>query len=154
MGYLLHMNMWQVADISFRSQIINFRSKLFLSLLVLTLGCFWLPLMAQAQNTPAPGGPYTVAVLDFYTNRSGFRNADSTEVGQAIPAILTTELANSDRFSVIEREQLELVLKEQELGASGGVTAESAARMKQLLGVDYLITGKVTEFVVEHVRCG
>ena len=128
----------------------NFRSKLFLSLLVLTLGCFWLPLMAQAQNTPAPGGPYTVAVLDFYTNRSGFRNADSTEVGQAIPAILTTELANFDRFSVIEREQLELVLKEQELGASGGVTAESAARMKQLLGVDYLITGKVTEFVVEQ----
>ena len=83
MGYLLYMNMWQVADISFRSQIMNFRSKLFLSLLVLTLGCFWLPLMAQAQNTPAPGGPYTVAVLDFYTNRSGFRNADSTEVGQA-----------------------------------------------------------------------
>lgn len=103
----------------------NFRSKLFLSLLVLTLGCFWLPLMAQAQNTPASDGPYTVAVLDFDTNNSGFRNANTTEVGQSIPAILTTELANSDRFSVIEREQLELVLKEQNLGASGAVTAES-----------------------------
>lgn len=128
----------------------NFRSKLFLSLLVLTLGCFWLPLMAQAQNTPASDGPYTVAVLDFDTNNSGFRNANTTEVGQSIPAILTTELANSDRFSVIEREQLELVLKEQNLGASGAVTAESAARMKQLLGVEYLITGKITEFAVER----
>ena len=45
----------------------NFRSKLFLFLLVLTLGCFWLPLMAQAQSASAPGGPYTVAVLDFDT---------------------------------------------------------------------------------------
>ncbi|MGM9997984.1 MAG: CsgG/HfaB family protein [Candidatus Bruticola sp.] len=128
----------------------NFRCKLFLSFLLLTLGCFMLPLMAEADDMANQSGPFSVAVLDFDDSSSGYGHGSSDGPGEAIPAILTTELANSDRFTVVEREQLQAVLKEQKLGASGAVTAESAARIGQVLGVEYLIVGKITQFNVER----
>ncbi|MGM9992487.1 MAG: CsgG/HfaB family protein [Candidatus Bruticola sp.] len=128
----------------------NFRCKLFLSFIVLALGCFWLPLMVEADEMANQSGPFSVAVLDFDNSGSNYGRGSSDSPGTAIPAILTTELANSDRFTVVEREQLKAVLNEQKLGASGAVTAETAARIGQVLGVEYLIVGKVTQFNVER----
>lgn len=99
----------------------------------------------------APGGPYSVAVLDFDTGGKRFSyRGSSTDAETVIPAILTTELASSPRFTVVEREQLEAVLREQNLGASGAVTAETAASLGEVLGVNYLIVGKITELTIEE----
>ncbi|MBK8652502.1 MAG: hypothetical protein IPN20_00840 [Haliscomenobacter sp.] len=49
-------------------------------------------------------------------------------------------------YRVIERQQLNVLLAEQDLGASGVVTAESAAKMGQVLGVEIAVVGAVTEF--------
>lgn len=119
--------------------------------LLFLLGCFILPLAAGAQSQTDYSNPYSVAVLDFdNSNGNSYYGSRRLEPEKIIPAALTTELANSDRFTVVERTQLEAVLKEQSLGASGMVSAETAARLGQILGVEYLIVGNITEFNIEE----
>lgn len=52
------------------------------------------------------------------------------------------------RFSVIEREKLALVLKEQGLATSGALDPQSAAKVGRLLGVKYIVTGGVDKIAV------
>ncbi|MBN2011005.1 hypothetical protein JW960_16780 [candidate division KSB1 bacterium] len=67
-------------------------------------------------------------------------------VGQGMADMLVTELVKSGKYRVIERQALEQVMKEQQLGMSGAVTPQSAAQVGQLLGVELAIIGSVTEF--------
>jgi curli biogenesis system outer membrane secretion channel CsgG len=60
--------------------------------------------------------------------------------------MLTTELFRSNAFLLVDRQQIDAVFKEQDLGASGAVTAQSAAKMNQLLGAQLLISGSITEW--------
>jgi len=60
---------------------------------------------------------------------------------------LTTLLVNTDRLDVIERAQLEQLLKEQDL--AGIVKAGELAQQGEVRGVDYLALGKVTHFRVK-----
>lgn len=60
--------------------------------------------------------------------------------------MLTTALVKSGKFMVIERQQLEAVMKEQALGLSGAVTPQSAAQVGKLLGVELMVMGSVNEF--------
>jgi curli biogenesis system outer membrane secretion channel CsgG len=62
----------------------------------------------------------------------------------------TVSLANAlfatNRFIVLERQSLGDVLQEQDLGASGRVRADTAARIGEIEGADLLIQGTITEF--------
>jgi hypothetical protein len=60
--------------------------------------------------------------------------------------MLTTALAETGRFVVLERAKLQEVMDEQDLGASGRVTQQTAVQQGQLLGVQALITGGITEY--------
>ena len=60
--------------------------------------------------------------------------------------MLTTALVETGRFVVLERAKLQEVMDEQDLGASGRVTQQTAAQQGQLLGVQALITGGITEY--------
>lgn len=90
-----------------------------------------------------------VAVVDF-TDKANYGN----NIGSGIADMLVTALVESDRFIVIERNELDQVLKEQGLGASGTVTPQSAARVGQLLGVELIITGSVSEFGTKKDKIG
>lgn len=67
-------------------------------------------------------------------------------VGEGMADMLTTELVKSGKYQVLERQAIELIMKEQNLGMSGAVTQESAAKVGQLLGVELAVVGSVTEF--------
>jgi len=67
-------------------------------------------------------------------------------VGEGMAEMLTTELVKSGKYRVIERQAIEKIMQEQNLGMSGAVTAQSAAKVGQLLGVELAIFGAVTEF--------
>ncbi|MBQ7529224.1 hypothetical protein IJT10_04910, partial [bacterium] len=95
-------------------------------------------------------GPYSVAILDFKKDGSNVYVYHGGDAGKIIPAALTTELANSPRFTVVERTQLEAVLREQGVGISGAVNAENAARLGELLGCEYLILGDIVELNIEE----
>ena len=68
--------------------------------------------------------------------------------------VFVTELVKSGKFRVVEREQLEALMKEKGLALSGDVDPSTAVRIGKLLGVNYLLTGAVTEYGNTHVEGG
>jgi curli biogenesis system outer membrane secretion channel CsgG len=83
-----------------------------------------------------------VAVMDF-ENKAQY---GGWRVGRGASDILMTELAKTGKFSVMERDKLASVIKEQDLGASGRFDPSTAARIGKLIGVEYIVTGAVTEY--------
>lgn len=67
-------------------------------------------------------------------------------LGQGVADMLVTALVKTNKFSVLERQELDKVLEEQKLGESGLVTAETAPKIGKLLGVELLVVGSVSEF--------
>jgi curli biogenesis system outer membrane secretion channel CsgG len=65
---------------------------------------------------------------------------------EAAQDVFVTELVKSGKFRVVEREQLEALMKEKNLSLSGDVDPSSAIKIGKLLGVNYLLTGSVTEY--------
>ncbi len=83
-----------------------------------------------------------VAVVDFdnRTPHGGWR------VGRGAADMLTTHLVKKTKFELFERDRLASVMEEQNLGASGRIDAATAARIGKVIGVQYIITGAVTEY--------
>ena len=75
-----------------------------------------------------------------------------TEFARGLTEALTTVLVRTGRFTVLERAAMQSVQQEQQIGASGAVTKETAARTGALLGAEVLITGDITGFT--HNRSG
>jgi curli biogenesis system outer membrane secretion channel CsgG len=67
--------------------------------------------------------------------------------GTAITDILITKLVNSSRYQVFNRNDLDKIMQEHNLGVAGEVTPETAAEIGKLIGVEYIMTGSVTEFI-------
>ena len=100
-----------------------------------------------------------VAIVDFEdgsgetikTDKKGDVNVKTqtnvnSNYGRVLTTMLTTELVKSNAFSVVERQSLDAIMAEQNLGKTGAVTPQSAAKLNQLLGVQLLITGSITEY--------
>ncbi len=86
--------------------------------------------------------PPRVAVMDFEnkSQHGGWR------IGRGASDILTTELVKVRKFRMMERDRLSSLLKEQDLGVSGRIDPSTAAKIGKVLGVEYIITGAVTEY--------
>jgi curli biogenesis system outer membrane secretion channel CsgG len=65
---------------------------------------------------------------------------------EAMQDVFVTELVKSGQFRVVEREQLAALMQEKGLALSGDVDPSTAVKMGKLLGVNYLLTGAVTEY--------
>jgi len=78
----------------------------------------------------------------------------SADLGPAARNQIDTEFSEnkllSSKFSVVERDKLDLVMKEQHLGASGAVDPSTAAKVGKILGVKYIILGGVDKFNVDN----
>lgn len=83
-----------------------------------------------------------VAVMDFdnKTQYGGWR------LGRGASDMLTTELVKTKKFRMMERDKLASLLKEQDLGVSGRIDPSTAARIGKVIGVQYIVTGAVTEY--------
>ncbi len=90
-----------------------------------------------------------IAVINF-EDKAGYGH----HVGRGVSDMLVTSLVESGKFIVIERAELDEILKEQGLGQSGLVTPQSAAKVGQLLGIQRMITGSVTEFGSKKNKVG
>ncbi|HPG40923.1 MAG TPA: CsgG/HfaB family protein [bacterium] len=67
-------------------------------------------------------------------------------VGEGMADMLVTALVKTGKYQVMERQEMNKVLEEQNLGQSGIVTQETAAQVGKMLGVELAIFGSVTEF--------
>lgn len=113
------------------------------------------PMLSHGQQAVRTGIKHRVAVVAFrdVAQYQGF-SGDRRLIAAAAADVVTEALHNSGAFIVVEREQLGRVINEQSLGASGVVNPKSAAKMGQVLGVEAIITGTITDLNVIHSQSG
>ena len=107
----------------------------------------------QVQFEPYDGPKARVAVYRFadqsakggggYSRGTGWYTA---EIGNGMADMLNDALLQSNRFIILDRQSLQDVLMEQDLGATGRIKKETAAAMGEIEGAELLIKGSVTEF--------
>lgn len=68
---------------------------------------------------------------------------EKMRIGFAVAEILSRKFVASEKFSVVERESLDKVFKEQRLAASGGVSEETAVAAGKLAGARIMLLGNV-----------
>jgi curli biogenesis system outer membrane secretion channel CsgG len=102
------------------------------------------PTIEQAQQESAFGAKARIAVSRF-TNKTG-KGWWSGGIGDGMADMLATSLFNTNRFIVLERQAVQDVIQEQNLGASGRVSKETAAVIGKIEGAELLVMGAVTEF--------
>ncbi|MFI5310218.1 MAG: CsgG/HfaB family protein [Gemmatimonadales bacterium] len=90
---------------------------------------------ALAQSKP------TVAVLPFNNGATGKANEELGPLSKGIQDMLTNELTANSAIRVVERDQVQKILDENKLTASGAVDASTAVKAGKLLGVHHMITG-------------
>ncbi|WP_172636058.1 CsgG/HfaB family protein [Synechococcus sp. PCC 6312] len=103
-----------------------------------------------------------IAVLDFEFASTGLTGAGlgsgsaygSYGPSKGVSDLLTNKLVQSGNFIVVERSQIERIIQEQNLGASGRVDAATAAQIGRILGVDVVILGSITKFNLEQKQSG
>jgi curli biogenesis system outer membrane secretion channel CsgG len=105
---------------------------------------------AQAQAPAAPAVKHRVAVMNFdygtvQSSVNSIFGADQ-DIGKGISAMLIEKLVKDGQFSVIERAALDKLLAEQNFSNSDRANPTSAAKIGQLLGVDTIIIGSITQF--------
>jgi len=64
------------------------------------------------------------------------------DVGRGISDMLVEKLVNGGQYSVIERNELDKILKEQNFSNSDRADANSAAKIGAVLGLDAIIIGR------------
>ena len=113
-----------------------------------------LSLLFVAASASAADKP-RIAVLEFKAKADQgwygwWRNGGAT----AAQDVFVTELVKSGKFRVIEREQLAALMREKNLSLSGDVDPSTAVQAGKLLGVEYLLTGAVTEYGASTAQAG
>ena len=100
------------------------------------------PTIDQAQKEDYMGPKARVAVTKFEDKSA----RGSEEIGNGMAEMLANALFATNRYIVLERQSLDDVIREQDLGASGRVKKETAAAIGEIEGADLLIEGTITEF--------
>ena len=68
------------------------------------------------------------------------------ELGSGVADIFVSEAFRSGRFRITERAELDKVLLEQNLGASGRIDPTSAAALGRITGAELIVLGSLSEF--------
>jgi len=103
-----------------------------------TLACAALTLLLTATAEAAQPVVVTTAIFDFESRDESIR-----DLGPKIASLINAHLSAEPSIITVERAELEKVLGEQELGLSGTVSPDSAAKVGHLTGAKVLITGRV-----------
>jgi len=84
-----------------------------------------------------------IGVIEF---QSLNEEAKKDILGKVFSEVLTTSFVNSEAFRMIEREQLEKVLKELQLTQTGIIDTAYAKQVGKMVGADAILTGTVIKF--------
>lgn len=101
-------------------------------------GLALIALLMSAARLGAAEEAITVAVFDFESKDESIR-----DLGAKTSALLNAQLSTEPQLITVERAELEKVLSEQELGLSGAIEPNTAAKVGHLTGAKILVTGRV-----------
>ena len=102
-----------------------------------------------------------IAVLNFDNKTSNYNKRSGTDLGTKLADYIITELLDKHRgaadkdkiymkdvrtniFEIVERNQLDKILKEQNIQISGFIDDEKAVEIGKLLGIDAIILGSLS----------
>ncbi len=88
----------------------------------------------------------TVAIFDFDSKDEAVR-----DLGPKVATMVNANLSAEPQLITVERAELEKILGEHELGLSGNVSPDTAAKVGQLTGAKVLVTGRVFKVDKETV---
>ncbi|MCA9774001.1 MAG: hypothetical protein KC466_16395 [Myxococcales bacterium] len=130
------------------------RARRAAGLIILVLGIFTFGACAERTPAPSTGGPRPigriaskgpkkrVGIVEF-ENKSTYGRG---RLGKSASDVLLTELAKTGEFIVVEREKVAALIREQDFGKSGAVNPATAAKAGQILGLQAILTGSITEY--------
>ncbi len=88
----------------------------------------------------------SVAVFNFEASDDVAR-----DLGPKVAALLTAQLSLEPQLIMVERAELEKALGEQEMGLSGTISPDAAAKVGHLIGAKILVTGRVMKVEKELI---
>ncbi|HEX3553613.1 MAG TPA: CsgG/HfaB family protein [Thermoanaerobaculia bacterium] len=101
-------------------------------------------LLPALSSAAASGEKPRIAVLEFKNkadNQWWYHGGAA-----AAQDVFVTELVKSGKFRVVDREQLDAMMQEKHLTQSGDIDPKTAMKLGKILGLNYLLTGAVTEY--------
>jgi TolB-like protein len=105
---------------------------------------------ASGAQTASDTRP-TLAVM-YFTNAALLRHDEYAPLSKGIAEMLITELSANTKVRVVERDQLQALLQEQNLGATDRVDKETAVRLGKVLGARHFLMGGFVIDPKENVR--
>ncbi len=99
----------------------------------------------EKVNAKYIGPKRRIAVVEF-ENKTAY---GQRRLSQAATDILITELFKSGKFIVVEREKMNKIMEEQKIQQSGMIDPLTAVKIGQILGVEAIVVGAVSEFGVK-----
>jgi len=103
----------------------------------ISLALFVVAMVATAQDCHPKVG------IRSFKNPS---NYSRSTIGNGLTDILSTELGNTGKFNILDREHIDELTKEIDFGSSGYGDKNTFAQKGNLLGVQYLLMGEVSTF--------
>jgi TolB-like protein len=99
---------------------------------------------AQQRNQDTRPG---IAVFPFNNGGSyGQGKEDFDALERGIAGMMISELAQNPAARVVERQEIQRLLDEQNLGAQGRVDPQTAAKVGKLVGARYVVLGTFVDF--------
>lgn len=100
------------------------------------------PLEPEKPKIIISGERVKIGILEFQALNE---EARKDNFGKIFTEVLTTSFAKSEAFKIIEREQLQKILKEFELTQSGIIDTSNAKQIGKMVGADAIVIGSVTK---------
>lgn len=101
------------------------------------------PAMAQQKKRTVAIEPF-----DYSTVQTDVQAIFNTQVdiGRGISSLLVKRIAQAGCFTVVERQKLNTLIKEQDLGASDRIKKGTQARVGEIRGADFVVLGDIVTF--------
>jgi curli biogenesis system outer membrane secretion channel CsgG len=109
-----------------------------------TVFCLMILFIVSSFSVSFAGEKPRMGILRFTNNTNAGWWGRST--GSDLQDMLASELRSTNAFQVLERKEINAVMGEQDLGASGRVDRATRAKIGKIKGAQYLVAGTVSSY--------
>ena len=100
----------------------------------------------QPRNIVVPKSIKKIAILEFKDERSDKEKKKYQNPSRIVQEKLIAGLSKEGKFQIVERENIDKIISEQKLQATGITDVETAVQIGKLANVDAMIFGSVTQY--------